>query len=132
MDLFVLLKCSGPGPLDCVFRRLVPLLCAFLLNGCSTVGYYGQLAEGQLQLLRARQPVDQVIADPASSPQLRARLAHAEAARVFASDQLKLPDNRSYRLYADLHRPYVVWNVFATPELSLQRATHCFPIAVCV
>ena len=46
MDLFVLLKRSGPGPLDCVFRRLVPLLCAFLLNGCSTVGYYSQLAEG--------------------------------------------------------------------------------------
>jgi len=132
MDLFVLLKRSGPGPLDYVFRRLVPLLCAFLLNGCSTVGYYSQLAEGQLQLLRARQPVDKVIADPASSPQLRARLAHAEAARVFASDQLKLPDNRSYRLYADLHRPYVVWNVFATPELSLQPVTHCFPIAGCV
>ncbi|MDI9777195.1 aminopeptidase [Pseudomonas putida] len=132
MDLFVLLKRSGPGPLDYVFRRLVPLLCAFLLNGCSTVGYYSQLAEGQLQLLRARQPVDKVIADPASSLQLRARLAHAEAARVFASDQLKLPDNRSYRLYADLHRPYVVWNVFATPELSLQPVTHCFPIAGCV
>lgn len=132
MDLFVLLKRSGPGPLYCVFRRLVPLLCAFLLNGCSTVGYYSQLAEGQLQLLRARQPVDKVIADPASSPQLRARLTHAEAARVFASDQLKLPDNRSYRLYADLHRPYVVWNVFATPELSLQPVTHCFPIAGCV
>ncbi|POG04805.1 aminopeptidase [Pseudomonas putida] len=132
MDLIVLFKRSGPGPLDCVFRRLVPLLAVFLLNGCSTVGYYGQLAEGQWQLLRARQPVDKVIADPASSPRLRARLEHAEAARVFASEQLKLPDNRSYRLYADLQRPYVVWNVFATPELSLQPVTHCFPIAGCV
>jgi len=132
MDLFVLFKRSGPGPLDRLFRRLVPLLAAFLLNGCSTLEYYGQLAEGQWQLLRARQPVDQVIADPASSPRLRARLAHAEQARVFASDQLKLPDNRSYRLYADLQRPYVVWNVFATPELSLQPVTHCFPVAGCV
>jgi predicted aminopeptidase len=132
MDLIVLFKRSGPGPLDCVFRRLVPLLAVLLLNGCSTVGYYGQLAEGQWQLLRARQPVDKVIADPASSPRLRARLEHAEAARVFASEQLKLPDNRSYRLYADLQRPYVVWNVFATPELSLQPVTHCFPIAGCV
>jgi len=132
MDLFVLFKRSGPGPLDRLFRRLVPLLAAFLLNGCSTLEYYGQLAEGQWQLLRARQPVDQVIADPASSPRLRARLAHAEQARVFASNQLKLPDNRSYRLYADLQRPYVVWNVFATPELSLQPVTHCFPVAGCV
>ncbi|MBA6088376.1 aminopeptidase [Pseudomonas monteilii] len=123
---------SGPGALDRVFIRLVPLLAALLLNGCSSVAYYGQLAEGQWQLLRARQPVAQVIADPATPPQLRSHLAHAEQARVFASQQLKLPDNRSYRVYADIGRPYVVWNVFATPELSLQPVTHCFPIAGCV
>lgn len=123
---------SGPGALDRVFIPLVPLLAALLLNGCSSVAYYGQLAEGQWQLLRARQPVAQVIADPATPPQLRSHLAHAEQARVFASQQLKLPDNRSYRVYADIGRPYVVWNVFATPELSLQPITHCFPIAGCV
>lgn len=123
---------SGPGPLDRLFTRFVPVLAAVLLNGCSSVGYYGQLAEGQWLLLRARQPVEKVLADPASSPQLRARLQHAEQARVFASQQLKLPDNRSYRVYADLGSPYVVWNVFATPELSLQPVTHCFPIAGCV
>ena len=132
MVWFFLLKRSGPGPLDHCFRALVPLVGAFLLNGCTSLGYYGQLAQGQWQLLRARQPVDQVIADPASRPQLRARLQHAEQARVFASEHLKLPDNRSYRVYADLGRPYVVWNVFATPELSLQPVTHCFPIAGCV
>ena len=123
---------SGPGALDHVFIRLVPLLAALLLNGCSSVAYYGQLAEGQWQLLRARQPVAQVIADPATPPQLRSHLAHAEQARVFASQQMKLPDNHSYRVYADIGRPYVVWNVFATPELSLQPVTHCFPIAGCV
>lgn len=123
---------SGPGALDRVFIPLVPLLAALLLNGCSSVAYYGQLAEGQWQLLRARQPVTQVIADPATPLQLRSHLAHAEQARVFASQQLKLPDNRSYRVYADIGRPYVVWNVFATPELSLQPVTHCFPIAGCV
>ena len=128
----ILFQRSGPGPLDRVFTRLVPLLAVLLLNGCSSAAYYGQLAEGQWQLLRARQPVAQVMADPATSAQLRARLQHAEQARVFASQQLKLPDNRSYRVYADLGRPYVVWNVFATPELSLQPVTHCFPIAGCV
>ncbi|MFB4404358.1 aminopeptidase [Pseudomonas inefficax] len=123
---------SGPGPLDLVFTRLVPLLAVLLLNGCSSAAYYGQLAEGQWQLLRARQPLEQVVANPATSAQLRARLEHAKQARAFASRQLKLPDNRSYRVYADLGRPYVVWNVFATPELSLQPVTHCFPIAGCV
>jgi predicted aminopeptidase len=132
MVWFFLLKRSGPGPLDRVFSAFVPVLGAFLLSGCSSLSYYGQLAEGQWQLLRARQPVEHVIADPASSAKLRARLQHAEQARVFASEHLLLPDNRSYRVYADLKRPYVVWNVFATPELSLQPVTHCFPIAGCV
>ncbi len=132
MDRFFLLQRSGPGPLDHIFKRLVPVLAVLLLNGCGSVGYYGQLAQGQWQLLRARQPVDNVLADPASSPQLRQRLAHAEQARSFASQRLQLPDNRSYRVYADLGRPYVVWNVFATPELSLQPVIHCFPIAGCV
>ncbi|MCI0914900.1 aminopeptidase [Pseudomonas putida] len=126
------MKRSGPGPLDRVFSTLVPVLGAFLLSGCSSLAYYGQLADGQWQLLRARQPVEQVLADPASSPQLRARLQHAEQARLFASKQLGLPDNGSYRVYADLGRSYVVWNVFATPELSLQPVTHCFPVAGCV
>ncbi|WP_171523742.1 aminopeptidase, partial [Acinetobacter baumannii] len=67
-------------------------------------------------LLRAREPAAAVIADPQRDARLRERLAKAEKARQFASERLGLPDNRSYRLYADIGRPYVVWNVFATPE----------------
>ncbi|MEG0249123.1 MAG: aminopeptidase, partial [Pseudomonas sp.] len=64
--------------------------------------------------------------------QLRLHLQQAEQARAFASSHLKLPDNRSYRVYADIGRPFVVWNVFATPQFSLDPQTHCFPIAGCV
>jgi predicted aminopeptidase len=103
-----------------------------LLNGCSSLGYYSQLAEGQWQLLRAREPVADVIADPHRDPTLRAHLARSQQARAFASTHLHLPDNQSYRLYADIGRPYVVWNVFATPEFSLTPHNHCFPIAGCV
>ena len=49
-----------------------------------------------------------------------------------SSAQLSLPDNGSYRLYADIGRPFVVWNVFATAEFSLSPELHCFPIAGCV
>ena len=103
-----------------------------LLNGCSSVNYYSQLASGQLHLLKAREPIDRVINDPQRPATLRKQLAQAQAARTFASQHLLLPDNASYRLYADLKRPYVVWNVFATPEFSLDPITHCFPIAGCV
>ena len=118
--------------LDLCRWRLVPLLLGLLLNGCASLDYYAQLGRGQLALLSAREPVDKLLADPARDAELKHRLALAQQARDFASRTLQLPDNRSYRLYADLERPYVVWNVFATPELSLAPLTHCFPIAGCV
>lgn len=118
--------------LDRVFRILFPGLLLLLLNGCSSASYYSQLVGGQLRLLQAREPIDRVIADPTRDSNLRAHLAQAQAARAFASSHLHLPDNKSYRLYADIGRPFVVWNVFATPEFSLAPQTHCFPIAGCV
>jgi predicted aminopeptidase len=128
----IVVRRSRHGSLDRFYRVLVPVLGAFLLSGCATVEYYQQLAEGQLSLLWAREPVAQVIADPRRDPSLRARLAQAEQARAFASEHLALPDNRSYRLYADLNRPFVVWNIFATAEFSLAPIQQCFPIAGCV
>jgi len=111
---------------------LFPGVLFLLLNGCASVSYYGQLASGQLQLLRAREPVAKVIADPGRDQKLRAHLTQSQKARTFASQQLHLPDNQSYRLYADIGRPFVVWNVFATPEFSLTPQNHCFPVAGCV
>ncbi|MHC8302443.1 aminopeptidase [Pseudomonas sp. ZS1P83] len=118
--------------LDRVLRILFPGVLFLLFNGCAGVSYYGQLASGQLQLLRAREPVSTVIADPARDQLLRAHLTQSQKARTFASQHLHLPDNQSYRLYADIGRPFVVWNVFATSEFSLTPQSHCFPIAGCV
>lgn len=120
------------GLLDRVLRILFPGVLFLFLNGCAGVSYYGQLASGQLQLLQAREPVSTVIADPGRDPLLRAHLTQSQKARTFASQQLHLPDNQSYRLYADIGRPFVVWNVFVTPEFSLTPQNHCFPIAGCV
>jgi predicted aminopeptidase len=124
--------CPSLGLLDRVLRILFPGVLLLLLNGCSSVSYYSQLASGQWQLLRAREPVSNVIADPHRDLKLRAHLAESQKARTFASQQLHLPDNQSYRLYADIGRPFVVWNVFVTPEFSLKPQNHCFPVAGCV
>jgi predicted aminopeptidase len=118
--------------LDRIRRPWVPLLSIVLLSGCSSLDYYGQLARGQLALLHARKPVQALIDDPAQPQPLRQRLALTQQARTFASASLGLPDNGSYRVYADIQRPYVVWNLFATPEFSLEPENHCFPIAGCV
>lgn len=102
-----------------------------LAGGCSTLGYYAQSISGHLAMMRAARPIPDVVADPATSEWLRQRLLRARAIRAFASRELGLPDNASYTEYADLHRPYVVWNVFATPELSLELKQWCYPVVGC-
>jgi predicted aminopeptidase len=101
------------------------------LPGCGTL-YVMQAANGQWHVMRARKPIDAVVADPRTPPTVRDRLTEVRAARDFATRELKLPNNRSYRTYADLHRPYVVWNVVAAPEFSVHPKQWCFPVAGCV
>ncbi len=102
------------------------------LAGCDTVGYYAQAIGGQVELWRSTRPLEQVIADPQSAPTLKQRLELAARIRDFASRELGLPDNGSYRAYGDLKRPYVVWNVFAAEALSVKPKQWCFPVAGCV
>jgi predicted aminopeptidase len=121
-------------------RRFVPqalgvlAVAAVLLaaSGCRTLGYYGHVATGHTVLMAKRQPIDRLLADPSTPLALRRQLDTVQRARAFASDRLGLPRNRSYTRYVELDRPYVTWNVFAAPELSLQPLLHCFPIAGCV
>jgi predicted aminopeptidase len=117
-----------------MLSHLRVLLAAILLAtlcGCGTL-YLAQATSGQLHVLKARRPIDKVVADPSTPPPLRTRLTDVRAARDFAVAELHLPDNRSYRTYADIQRPYVVWNVVATPEFSVEPKHWCFPIAGCV
>jgi predicted aminopeptidase len=102
-----------------------------LAGGCSTFGYYAQSIHGHFAVLDAARPIPEVIADPQAAPPLKQRLERAQQIRTYASVQLGLPDNGSYRRYADLKRPYVVWNVFAAPELSLQLKQWCYPVVGC-
>lgn len=116
-------------------RRLAALgllAAAAGLSGCSTLGYYAQAVGGHLDILQRTRPVADWLADPATPAALRERLQLAQRLRDFAVTELRLPDNRSYRGYADLQRSAVVWNVVAAPELSLQLKTWCFPLMGCV
>jgi predicted aminopeptidase len=107
------------------------LLAALALGGCSAVEFYWQGLTGQLDLLSRARPIPEV---EASTPDeaLKAKLERVRAIRDFASRELALPANGSYTRYADLGRQFVVWNVFATPALSLTPRQWCFPVAGCV
>ncbi|WP_082754901.1 aminopeptidase [Variovorax sp. PAMC 28711] len=111
---------------------VVVVAAATALAGCSNLGYYWQSASGHLGVLRAARPVPDWLGDPTTSAALRAKLELTQRIRRFASDELGLPDNRSYTAYADLHRTAALWNVVAAPEYSLKLKTWCFPVAGCV
>jgi predicted aminopeptidase len=102
------------------------------LSGCSTLGYVAQSVGGHLALMSRAEPVPQWIEDPATSRTLRERLVLSQRIRDFAVRELELPDNASYRRYADLKRGAAVWNVVAAPELSLTLKTWCFPVTGCI
>ncbi len=112
--------------------RLLTLLLLLLLGGCANPLYYVQALQGQMEILNKRRAIEDVLADPTTPPEIKQKLALVMRLRAFASQELQLPDNRSYRSYTDLQRPFAVWNVFAAPELSLEPKKWCFVVAGCV
>ena len=102
-----------------------------VLGGCSLAGYYWQGFAGQAELLVRARPIDEVLAST-QDKRLAERLERAREIRAFASAELGLPDNASYTRYTDLGRQFVVWNVVATPAVSLKPRQWCFPVAGCV
>ncbi|MGZ5819696.1 MAG: aminopeptidase [Burkholderiaceae bacterium] len=114
------------------WRILVVCGSATLMAGCAQMGYYMQAAQGEFNVLSEAKPIDELIADPAVGDNIKSKLGKLKEIRAFAAQQLGLPDNGSFKTYADLKRPFVLWNVVATPELSLKTKQWCFPIAGCV
>jgi predicted aminopeptidase len=126
---------EGPGTvakMRAFFRLAGAMILACGVTGCTGISYYAQSLQGHMQLMAARQDVAKLIEDPSTPEVLRTRMASASAIRQFATDHLALPDNNSYRSYADVGRDAVTWVVFAAPEFSLIPRTWCFPVFGCV
>ncbi|HYP67800.1 MAG TPA: aminopeptidase [Thiobacillaceae bacterium] len=102
-----------------------------LLGGCATLGYYLQAVNGQMDVIHRAQPIERVLADPTAAHSLKRKLVEVGQIRKFASKELGLPDNGTFRRYADLQRPFVVWNVFAAAEFSTQPKEWCYPLFGC-
>ncbi|HEY9121352.1 MAG TPA: aminopeptidase [Marinobacter sp.] len=101
------------------------------LSGCTTFGFYSQAASGHLSLMMSTQPLPQLLEAPSTPAALRQKLTVAQAAREFAADQLALPVGDAFSSYAELGRPWVVVNLVAAPEFSLQAHRWCYPIIGC-
>ncbi len=113
-------------------RRLAALGTLLLVSSCVTIDYYAQAVGGHLEVMRLAVPIEDRLREGDTPEPLRSKLARALAIRKFASRELALPDNGSYQRYADLGRPFVLWNVFAAPEFSVKPLESCFLFAGCV
>lgn len=113
-------------------KLLILLLLVTCTAACSSFSYYAQSIQGQLEILNKSKPVDELLKEQQLPQQLLDELDIVRQIREFAITELSLPDNGSYRQYADLEREYVVWNVFAAPELSLAGKQWCYLVAGCL
>ena len=101
------------------------------LTACETVSYYGQAISGQITILNKRQLINQLLAEPLIPERLKDQLRLVLDIREFAQSELRLPVKGQYLSFADLERPYAVWNVYAAPEFSLKPKTWCHPVIGC-
>ncbi len=111
-----------------ILLAVIASMAATCLAGC----YLWQSAQGEFAVLARRRPIERVVDDTATAPALRTQLEEAASIRAFASAELGLPDNGSYRSYTDIGRRYVVWNVVVAPEFSVEPRKWCYPLVGCV
>jgi predicted aminopeptidase len=105
------------------------LLAALAMSGCQTLSYYGQVIKGQYQIVAHQEKIEKLLANPQTPAPLQAKLQLVEDLRRFAAKDLKLPVDGHYEKYADVHRPFVVWNVEAAREFSLEPKSWWYPFA---
>lgn len=109
-----------------MFRFSLLIIMTFTVTACSTFGYYMDLMAGHSELLESQKPIVNILAEKELKPKLRNLLQTSQNIRNFASKELDLPENDSYRMYADLKRRYAVWNVVAAKEFSVEPKNGVF------
>src|SRR5438477_3789439 len=107
---------------------LLVLAVALAVSGCQTLSFYGQAIQGQLSILVHERRIEKLLAEPQTPTRLKEQLQLFQHLRAFAENQLKLPVDKHYRKYVDVHRPFVVWNVEAAPEFSLEPKSWWYPL----
>ena len=122
---------KGASQLNHLVKALILSTLVFHLSSCESIRYYGQAAQGQMEILWKRQPIEDVIEQNTLSDEIKTKLEFVLEVREFAESNLSLKVGKQYSTYVDLERPYVVWNVFAAPEFSVEAHNWCYPIVGC-
>jgi predicted aminopeptidase len=110
---------------------MMGLLCLVMLvcfSGCQAFSFYRQAIAGEYQILAHQESITNLMANPKTPAELKAKFGQVIKIRRFAAEELKLPVDDAYLKYTDLRRPCVVWNVNVAPVLSLEPKTWWFPV----
>lgn len=113
------------------FRAVLTGALALALSACQ-LGYYGQAVSGHWSLMSKRVPVQSVLDDPATSPELAEQLRFSQQVIAWSGEHLALPADDVYHQYVSLEQEAVVWNVMAAPAFSLTPKTWCYLLVGCV
>lgn len=104
------------------------LLLVLVVGGCWSARYLSQQGLGQLQLMRARRRVAEVLTDPSVDPDTKRRLRLATRARDFGVRALGLRGGDVYTRYVETAGAPIAWNVSAAPKDQLLPYLHRFPL----
>lgn len=103
------------------------LVATAFLWGCETARFYTQAVKGQLQILSHRQKIEKLLDSLETPSDLKGQLSLTLQIRDFAEEEMDLPAKGNFLSYCDLNRDFVVWNVYATEEFSLDDKTWWYP-----
>jgi predicted aminopeptidase len=106
---------------------LLPLLLVVLATGCSPV-YVLRAGWEEAKILSRRQPIDALVADPATPPATREKLALVLQARTYADRVLNLEVGQSYTTFSQLDSDTLVLVVTAARPDRFQAHTWWFPV----
>ena len=106
---------------------LASVVAATVATGCSP-GYVLRAGWEEAKILNGRRPLPEVILDPATDAETRAKLTLAYHAREFARDSLLLDVGDSYTTYTKLERDTLAMVLSAARRDALEPVTWWFPI----
>lgn len=107
---------------------ILVIISSLLLSGCSHIQYLWQAGLGQWAIYNHERPIDEVIADPRTSSEVREQLKWIPEIKKYVEDELGIKSTSNYTTYSDIKRPYVVWSLTSAQKYDLQLKSWSFPI----
>jgi predicted aminopeptidase len=105
-------------------KRLLPLLCLPLVGAC----YLAKQAEGQLHILLAQRPLEDVLADPEVPAWQKEKIRLVRDVKEFGEREIGLTVSNNYTRFYDTGGRPVSWLVSASAKHRFENHTWWFPI----